>query len=169
MLFLRRGRVSCISVPKSGLISNGNQEIFVEHLLCAARGIEQQIKQTDFLFPGPSSLHRLLQDRCILRHIFSVTLSSGTHISTHSNGHSSICEITLLPNMNCGLLCLSEKFSYTDGLIIYLFFQLQQFCSNMLEEHQRLTVQAKLQTIKNENLKNKERSARIVAWLRKNT
>ncbi|OWK09205.1 LVRN [Cervus elaphus hippelaphus] len=47
--------------------------------------------------------------------------------------------------------------------------QLQQFCSNMLEEHQRLTVQAKLQTIKNENLKNKERSARIVAWLRKNT
>ncbi|XP_010807117.1 aminopeptidase Q isoform X2 [Bos taurus] len=47
--------------------------------------------------------------------------------------------------------------------------ELQQFCSNMLEEHQRLTVQAKLQTIKNENLKNKERSARIAAWLRKNT
>uniref|UniRef100_A0A4W2EGU4 Aminopeptidase n=1 Tax=Bos indicus x Bos taurus TaxID=30522 RepID=A0A4W2EGU4_BOBOX len=47
--------------------------------------------------------------------------------------------------------------------------ELQQFCSNMLEEHQRLTVQAKLQTIKNENLKNKERSARIAAWLQKNT
>ncbi|KAB0374848.1 hypothetical protein FD755_013340 [Muntiacus reevesi] len=53
----------------------------------------------------------------------------------------------------------------TDSQIL----ELQQFCSNMLEEHQRLTVQAKLQTIKNENLKNKERSARIVAWLRKNT
>ena len=94
---------------------------------------------------------------------------SGTHISTHSNCHSSVCKITLLPNMNWVWLCLSEKFSYTDGLTIYLFFQLQQFCSNMLEEHQRLTVQAKLQTIKNENLKNKERNARIAAWLRKNT
>ena len=33
-----------LSVHKSGLISNMNQEIFVEHLLCAAGGIEQQIK-----------------------------------------------------------------------------------------------------------------------------
>ncbi|KAM8777639.1 aminopeptidase Q [Rhynchonycteris naso] len=47
--------------------------------------------------------------------------------------------------------------------------ELQQFFSPMLEEHQRLTVHAKLQTIKNENLKNKNRSARIAAWLRKNT
>uniref|UniRef100_A0A8D1SL87 Aminopeptidase n=1 Tax=Sus scrofa TaxID=9823 RepID=A0A8D1SL87_PIG len=47
--------------------------------------------------------------------------------------------------------------------------ELQQFCSNMLEEHQRLTVHAKLQTIKNENLKNKKRSARIAVWLQKNT
>ncbi|XP_066130213.1 aminopeptidase Q [Saccopteryx bilineata] len=47
--------------------------------------------------------------------------------------------------------------------------ELQQFFSPMLEEHQRLTVHAKLQTIKNENLKNKHRSARIAAWLRKNT
>lgn len=53
----------------------------------------------------------------------------------------------------------------TDSQIL----ELQQFCSNMLEEHQRLTVQAKLQTIRNENLKGKERSARIAAWLRKNT
>ncbi|XP_066238157.1 aminopeptidase Q [Saccopteryx leptura] len=47
--------------------------------------------------------------------------------------------------------------------------ELQQFFSPMLEEHQRLTIHAKLQTIKNENLKNKHRSARIAAWLRKNT
>ncbi|XP_068822586.1 aminopeptidase Q [Capricornis sumatraensis] len=53
----------------------------------------------------------------------------------------------------------------TDSQIL----ELQQFCSNMLEEHQRLTVQAKLQTIRDENLKGKERSARIAAWLRKNT
>ncbi|XP_062943936.1 aminopeptidase Q [Cynocephalus volans] len=47
--------------------------------------------------------------------------------------------------------------------------ELQQFFSNMLEEHQRITVLAKLQTIKNENLKNKKLSARIAEWLRKNT
>ncbi|KAF7468677.1 Hypothetical predicted protein [Marmota monax] len=47
--------------------------------------------------------------------------------------------------------------------------ELQQFFSNMLEEHQRITVHAKLQTIKNENLKNKKRNARIAQWLRKNT
>ncbi|XP_027796925.2 aminopeptidase Q [Marmota flaviventris] len=47
--------------------------------------------------------------------------------------------------------------------------ELQQFYSNMLEEHQRITVHAKLQTIKNENLKNKKRNARIAQWLRKNT
>lgn len=48
-------------------------------------------------------------------------------------------------------------------------FQLQQFFSDMLEEPQRLTVHAKLQTIKNENLENRQRSARIAAWLRKHT
>ncbi|KAM9252810.1 aminopeptidase Q [Dugong dugon] len=47
--------------------------------------------------------------------------------------------------------------------------ELQQFFSNMLEEHQRITVHAKLQTIKNENLKNKKQNARIAEWLRKNT
>ncbi|XP_072814086.1 aminopeptidase Q isoform X1 [Vicugna pacos] len=47
--------------------------------------------------------------------------------------------------------------------------ELQQFCSHMLEEHQRLTVHAQLQTIKKDNLKSKERNARIAAWLRKNT
>lgn len=47
--------------------------------------------------------------------------------------------------------------------------ELQQFFRHMLEEHQRLTVQAKLQIIKTENLKNKKRNARIAAWLRKNT
>ncbi|XP_036136048.1 aminopeptidase Q [Molossus molossus] len=47
--------------------------------------------------------------------------------------------------------------------------ELQQFFSPMLEEHQRLTAHAKLQAIKNENLKNKNQSARIAAWLRKNT
>ncbi|XP_004420347.1 PREDICTED: aminopeptidase Q [Ceratotherium simum simum] len=53
----------------------------------------------------------------------------------------------------------------TDSQIM----EMQQFCSNMLEEHQRLTVHAKLQTIKNENLENKKRNARIAAWLRENT
>ncbi|KAI5263389.1 Aminopeptidase Q [Manis pentadactyla] len=47
--------------------------------------------------------------------------------------------------------------------------ELQQFFHHMLEEHQRLTVQAKLQIIKTENLKNKKRNARIAAWLWKNT
>uniref|UniRef100_A0A8D2CV39 Aminopeptidase n=1 Tax=Sciurus vulgaris TaxID=55149 RepID=A0A8D2CV39_SCIVU len=47
--------------------------------------------------------------------------------------------------------------------------ELQQFFSNMLEEHQKITVHAKLQTIKNENLKNRKQSARIAEWLRKNT
>ncbi|KAF6125607.1 laeverin [Phyllostomus discolor] len=47
--------------------------------------------------------------------------------------------------------------------------ELQQFFSPMLEEHQKLTIHAKLQTIKNENLKNKNQSAKIAAWLRKNT
>ncbi|XP_059549821.1 aminopeptidase Q [Myotis daubentonii] len=47
--------------------------------------------------------------------------------------------------------------------------ELQQFFSPMLEEHQRLEVHAKLQAIKNENLTNKNQSARIAAWLRKNT
>ncbi|XP_032698138.1 aminopeptidase Q [Lontra canadensis] len=46
--------------------------------------------------------------------------------------------------------------------------ELQQFFGNMLEEHQRLTVHAKLQTIKNKNLENKMRSARMTAWLRRN-
>uniref|UniRef100_A0A2K6LUB7 Aminopeptidase n=1 Tax=Rhinopithecus bieti TaxID=61621 RepID=A0A2K6LUB7_RHIBE len=47
--------------------------------------------------------------------------------------------------------------------------ELQQFFSNMLEEHSRISVHAKLQTIKNENLKNKKQSARMAAWLRRNT
>ncbi|KAM5260075.1 aminopeptidase Q isoform 1-T1 [Hipposideros larvatus] len=47
--------------------------------------------------------------------------------------------------------------------------ELQQFFSPMLEEHQRLAVYAKLQTIKNGNLKNRNRNSRIAAWLRKNT
>uniref|UniRef100_A0A8C8YWR6 Aminopeptidase n=1 Tax=Prolemur simus TaxID=1328070 RepID=A0A8C8YWR6_PROSS len=47
--------------------------------------------------------------------------------------------------------------------------ELQQFFNNMLEEHQRITVHAKLQTIKNENLKNKKRHARVAEWLRRNT
>lgn len=47
--------------------------------------------------------------------------------------------------------------------------ELQQFFGNMLEEHQRLTVHAKLQTIKKKNLENKTRNARMMAWLRKNT
>ncbi|XP_058533521.1 aminopeptidase Q isoform X2 [Ochotona princeps] len=47
--------------------------------------------------------------------------------------------------------------------------ELQQFFSDMLEEPQRLTVHAKLQTIKNENLENRQRSARIAAWLQKHT
>ncbi|XP_012619157.2 aminopeptidase Q [Microcebus murinus] len=47
--------------------------------------------------------------------------------------------------------------------------ELQQFFNNMLEEHQRITVHAKLQTIKNENLKNKKQRARIAQWLRRNT
>ncbi|KAM6224299.1 aminopeptidase Q [Rhynchocyon petersi] len=47
--------------------------------------------------------------------------------------------------------------------------ELQQFSSNMLEEHQRITVHAKLQTIKNENLKNKIQIARIAEWLQKNS
>uniref|UniRef100_A0A8C2W2F4 Aminopeptidase n=1 Tax=Chinchilla lanigera TaxID=34839 RepID=A0A8C2W2F4_CHILA len=46
--------------------------------------------------------------------------------------------------------------------------ELQQFFSNMLEEHQRISVHAKLQTIKNENLKSAKQSARIAEWLRKN-
>ncbi|XP_036997687.2 aminopeptidase Q [Artibeus jamaicensis] len=53
----------------------------------------------------------------------------------------------------------------TDSQIM----ELQQFFSPMLEEPQKLTIHAKLQTIKNENLKNKNQSARIAAWLRKNT
>ncbi|XP_008707747.2 aminopeptidase Q isoform X1 [Ursus maritimus] len=47
--------------------------------------------------------------------------------------------------------------------------ELQQFFGNMLEEHQRLTVHAKLQTIKNKNLENRTRDARMTAWLRRNT
>ncbi|ELK36504.1 Aminopeptidase Q [Myotis davidii] len=47
--------------------------------------------------------------------------------------------------------------------------ELQQFFNPMLEEHQRLEVHAKLQAIKNENLTNKNQSAGIAAWLRKNT
>ncbi|KAL4678611.1 hypothetical protein H8957_007963 [Semnopithecus entellus] len=47
--------------------------------------------------------------------------------------------------------------------------ELQQFFSNMLEDHSRSSVHAKLQTIKNENLKNKKQSARMAAWLRRNT
>ncbi|KAK2495816.1 hypothetical protein MC885_013180 [Smutsia gigantea] len=47
--------------------------------------------------------------------------------------------------------------------------QLQQFFSPMLEEHQRLIVEAHLQIIKTENLKNKKQNARVAAWLQKNT
>nr|XP_021515886.1 aminopeptidase Q [Meriones unguiculatus] len=47
--------------------------------------------------------------------------------------------------------------------------ELQQFLSNVLEEHQRVAAHAKLQAIKTENLKNKKRIARMVEWLRKNT
>ncbi|XP_025716650.1 aminopeptidase Q isoform X2 [Callorhinus ursinus] len=47
--------------------------------------------------------------------------------------------------------------------------ELQQFFGNMLEEHQRLTVHAKLQTIKKKNLENKTRNARMMAWLQRNT
>ncbi|XP_008047122.1 aminopeptidase Q [Carlito syrichta] len=61
---------------------------------------------------------------------------------------------------------------YTIGRTISTDLQiikLQQFFSDMLEEHQRTEVHAKLQTIKNENLKNKRQSARIAEWLRRNT
>ncbi|XP_030679304.1 aminopeptidase Q [Nomascus leucogenys] len=61
---------------------------------------------------------------------------------------------------------------YTIGRTITTDLQiveLQQFFSNMLEEHQRIRVHANLQTIKNENLKNKKLSARMAAWLRRNT
>ncbi|XP_006886730.1 PREDICTED: aminopeptidase Q-like [Elephantulus edwardii] len=47
--------------------------------------------------------------------------------------------------------------------------ELQQLFSNMLEEHQKITVHAKLQMIKNENLKIKKRSAMLAEWLQKNT
>ncbi|XP_062045805.1 aminopeptidase Q [Lepus europaeus] len=47
--------------------------------------------------------------------------------------------------------------------------ELQQFFSSMLEEHQRLAAQARLQSTKNENLDHRKRSARIAAWLRKHT
>ncbi|KAF3821456.1 hypothetical protein GH733_009498 [Mirounga leonina] len=47
--------------------------------------------------------------------------------------------------------------------------ELQQFFGNMLEEQQRLTVHAKLQTIKKKNLENKTRNARMAAWLWRNT
>ncbi|XP_036266285.1 aminopeptidase Q [Pipistrellus kuhlii] len=47
--------------------------------------------------------------------------------------------------------------------------ELQQFFSPMLEEHQRPAAHAKLQAIKNKNLENKNRNARIAAWLQKNT
>ncbi|XP_049628695.1 aminopeptidase Q [Suncus etruscus] len=47
--------------------------------------------------------------------------------------------------------------------------ELHRFFSHMLEEHQRLAAQAKLQAIKNENLKHRKRHARIAAWLRKHT
>lgn len=53
----------------------------------------------------------------------------------------------------------------TDSQIV----EMQQFCSNVLEEHQRLSIHAKLQTIKQENLEKKKRNARITAWLRENT
>jgi aminopeptidase Q len=39
----------------------------------------------------------------------------------------------------------------------------------VLEEHQRVVVQAKLQAMKTKNLQNKKRIARVVEWLRKNT
>ncbi|XP_048190191.1 aminopeptidase Q [Perognathus longimembris pacificus] len=47
--------------------------------------------------------------------------------------------------------------------------ELQQAFSNMLDEDQRMAVHAKLQMMKNENVKNKERGARIAEWLRRNT
>ncbi|XP_004640661.1 aminopeptidase Q isoform X2 [Octodon degus] len=46
--------------------------------------------------------------------------------------------------------------------------ELQQWFSHMLEERQRISVHAKLQKIKNQNIKNKKQSARIIEWLRKN-
>ncbi|PNJ80431.1 aminopeptidase Q [Pongo abelii] len=61
---------------------------------------------------------------------------------------------------------------YTIGRTVTTDLQiveLQQFFSNMLEEHQKIRVHANLQTIKNENLKNKKLSARMAAWLRRNT
>ncbi|EDL09962.1 mCG141257 [Mus musculus] len=47
--------------------------------------------------------------------------------------------------------------------------ELQHFFSTVLEEHQRVVVQAKLQAMKTKNLQNKKRIARVVEWLRKNT
>ncbi|XP_039108534.1 aminopeptidase Q [Hyaena hyaena] len=63
------------------------------------------------------------------------------------------------------LMCIIGRTINTDLQIT----ELQQFFGNMLEEHQRLTVHAKLQTIKNKNLENRKRNARMTAWLRKNT
>ncbi|XP_008823498.1 aminopeptidase Q [Nannospalax galili] len=63
------------------------------------------------------------------------------------------------------LLCIIGRTINTDQQIT----ELQQFFSNMLEEHQRIEVHAKLQAIKTENLENKKRNARMVEWLRKNT
>ncbi|XP_003788948.1 aminopeptidase Q [Otolemur garnettii] len=53
----------------------------------------------------------------------------------------------------------------TDSQIM----ELQQFFSNMLGEHQKTTVHAKLRTVKNQNLKTKKQSTRIAEWLRRNT
>ncbi|KAK7831379.1 hypothetical protein U0070_024667 [Myodes glareolus] len=47
--------------------------------------------------------------------------------------------------------------------------ELQWFLESVLEEHQKIAAHAKLQAIKTENLKNKERIARMTEWLWKNT
>ncbi|XP_033617370.1 aminopeptidase Q [Fukomys damarensis] len=62
------------------------------------------------------------------------------------------------------LICIIGRTISTDLQIM----ELQKFFSNMLEEHQRITVHAQLQAIKNENLKNKKQNARIAEWLQKN-
>nr|XP_004651617.1 aminopeptidase Q [Jaculus jaculus] len=63
------------------------------------------------------------------------------------------------------IICTIGRTISTDLQIM----EMQQFFSNMLEEHQRITVQAKLQSMKMENLKNKKRHARMMEWLQKNT
>ena len=171
--FWNKERSQCVSVYKSCIISNMHSgNLYWAPTTCLGNRALNRINKvpTSWSFQSTSDSsgqvwssshflsHSLLRDTPYRdRHFYSFHLSSSIH------------KIMSLLTMNFVLLCLSEKFNCTDGPTVSLSFQLQQFCSNMLEEHQRLTVQAKLQTIKNENLKNKERSARIAAWLQKNT